>query len=209
MDKKYWDEYYREHGLEQGIQDESTFAFFCQKKFLKYEQKKILEIGSGNGRDARFFAKNNHNIIAVDQSHNGVTIYNDAHDNKIHYQENNFVKMEYNKFENIDIVYSRFTLHAIQLEEENIVINKVYNLLNKDGMFMIEVRSTKDPLYGVGEALEDNAYFTDHYRRFIDSSEFIKKVIEIGFKLVYFIEENNLSIYKDDNPYLIRAILEK
>jgi len=209
LDKKYWDEYYKKHGLDQGIQDESTFAFFCQKNFLKYKQKKILELGSGNGRDARFFAKTNHNIVAVDQSHNGVIIHTDAYHDKINYEENDFVKMEYNKFENIDVVYSRFTLHAIKLEEENIVLNKVFNLLNEGGMFMIEARSTKDSLCGVGKPLVNNAYFTDHYRRFIDFDEFIKKITEIGFKLLYFIEDNNLSIYKDDNPYLIRVILEK
>ena len=209
MDKRYWDEYYKKHGLDQGIQDESTFAFFCQENFFKYKQKKILELGSGNGRDARFFARSNHNIVAIDQSHNGVIIHTNTYYDKINYEKNDFVKMEYNKFENIDVVYSRFTLHAIQLEEENIVLNKVFNLLNEGGMFMIEARSTKDSLCGVGKPLENNAYFTDHYRRFINSDKFIKKITEIGFNLLYFIEENNLSIYKDDNPYLIRVILEK
>jgi ubiquinone/menaquinone biosynthesis C-methylase UbiE len=209
MDKKYWDDYYKKHGLDKGIQEESTFAYFCQNKFLKYKQKNILEIGSGNGRDARFFAKNHHNIVAVDQSHNGIVVHNDIYQDKITYEKNDFVNMDYNKFKNINVVYSRFTLHAIKVNEEDIVTQQVYDLLDKDGLFMIEVRSIKDPLCGQGKSVGDNAYITDHYRRFIDSNIFIKKMFNKGFQLCYFTEENNLSIYKDDNPYLIRVIFKK
>ena len=36
-----------------------------------------------------------------------------------------------------------------------------------------------------------------------------KQVLDLGFKELYFIEENNLSIYKNDNPVLMRIILQK
>ena len=35
------------------------------------------------------------------------------------------------------------------------------------------------------------------------------KLDSLNFKELYFIEKNNLSIYKNDNPVLMRAILEK
>jgi hypothetical protein len=43
----------------------------------------------------------------------------------------------------------------------------------------------------------------------VESDYFLKFLLEKGFKLIYFTEENNLSIYKEDNPVLIRIVLEK
>lgn len=209
MDREYWDSYYKVHGLDVGIQEGSSFAQFCQDKFFKYTEKNILEIGSGNGRDAKYFSMNKHNVIAIDQSHTGVEIGKDNHFNHIQFIENDFVKMDYSCYENIDVVYSRFTLHAIKEEESEIVIDKIFNLLNYKGIFAIEVRSTKDPLCGIGENVGNNEWVTDHYRRFVDSNVFIQTILSKGFKILYFTEENNLSIYKNDNPVLIRLLLEK
>jgi hypothetical protein len=39
--------------------------------------------------------------------------------------------------------------------------------------------------------------------------KFLNTVLSLGFKLLYFNEQDNLSIYKDDNPVLMRIILEK
>ena len=55
----------------------------------------------------------------------------------------------------------------------------------------------------------DNTFLTDHKRRFIDSNVFVRKMLSLGFVLLYFTEKNNLSIYKDDNPVLMRIVLRK
>ena len=61
-----------------------------------------------------------------------------------------------------------------------------------------------------GSFFDDNIFvFQNHKRRFIDSNIFRKLVSDIGFKEIYFIEKNNLSIYKNDNPVLMRIILKK
>ena len=73
----------------------------------------------------------------------------------------------------------------------------------------IEVRTTKDSLYGAGEYCGDETFLTDHRRRFINSQSFLRDVLNIGFDLLYFTEESDLSIYKDDNPVLMRIILRK
>lgn len=209
MNKKYWDDYYKQHGLDGGIQEGSTFSQFCQEKFFKYTKKIILEIGSGNGRDAKYFAKNKHEVIAIDQSHNGVEIGKEENLSNIQFIENDFVNMNYSSYKEINVVYSRFTLHAIKENESYVVIDKVSELLKSGGIFAIEVRSTKDPLCGQGKNIGKNEWFTDHYRRFVESNFLIKLLLEKGFELLYFTEENNLSIYKQDNPVLIRILCEK
>ena len=86
---------------------------------------------------------------------------------------------------------------------------KIYTSLAHNGLFCVEVRTTNDPLYGVGKDCGDNTFLTDHRRRFIESNVFLKQVLLLGFSILFFTEENNLSIYKDDNPVLLRIILKK
>lgn len=204
MDKDYWKKYYTDNSNTKEIQHASTFAQFCQNKFLKDKSYAILELGSGNGRDAIFFAQNGHQVIAIDQIH---AIQEEI--DKIKFLEEDFIQMDYSIHNNVDIIYSRFTLHAIKLPEENMVIDKVFKALPSKGYFMLEVRSDKDPLCGQGKAVGDNGFITTHYRRFINSNTFIQKMLQKGFILEYFTEEDNLSVFHNDNPYLIRAIFTK
>lgn len=127
----------------------------------------------------------------------------------IKFIEDDFVSMNYSKYQGVNVVYSRFTIHSIKEDSSYIVIDKVLTLLNKGGVFAIEVRSTKDPLCGIGKNVGKHEWSTDHYRRFIESETFVKLLLDKTFKLLYFTEEDNLSIYKNDNPVLIRIVLEK
>jgi SAM-dependent methyltransferase len=213
MDKKYWDNYYKEHGKDKDIVNCSTFAEFCLGRFFTKENLSIIELGSGNGRDAIYFAKHKINTIAIDQSTIAIDTEKENLDNEVnkylHPKALDFVYEDYEKYNSIDVFYSRFTIHSITKDDEKLLLPKLYNSLNKDGLLCIEVRTTKDPLCGVGEFCGDNTYITDHKRRFIDSQEFLNKVLTLGFKLLYFTERNDLSIYKDDNPVLLRIILQK
>ena len=213
MDKKYWNEYYKNHGKDLGLVSPSSFAEFCNKRFLK-NKKRILELGSGNGRDAFYFLTNSHKVIALDQSHIGLEVDYKLEKfelirSDIILKSCDFVNQDFTEFGNIDVFYSRFTLHAINYDDEKILIPKIYNHMEKGGLFLIEVRTVNDPLYGKGKNVGVNAYITDHYRRFIDSNKFIRNALSIGFHLKYFNEQSGLSVYKDDDPVLMRLVLEK
>lgn len=214
MDKDYWDDYYRVHGNDKSIINPSSFAEFCLNNFFSQKKLNIVELGSGNGRDAFFFARHDHSVVAIDQSISGIDIKMQKLDNKLKSllkpKVSNFVQEDYTKYDNIDVFYSRFTLHSITKNDETILLKNIYKSLIINGLFCIEVRTTKDPLYGKGENCGENTYiFNKHKRRFIDSSVFRKQVLYLGFRELYFIEENNLSIHKNDNPVLMRIILTK
>ena len=57
--------------------------------------------------------------------------------------------------------------------------------------------------------VEENAWFTDHYRRFINLEELINELEEIGFKILFQIESKGLAPYKDEDPVIIRAVCKK
>tara|TARA_B100000989_G_C19532146_1_gene470685 strand:- start:6030 stop:6674 length:645 start_codon:yes stop_codon:yes gene_type:complete len=214
MDKNYWDEYYKVHGGDKEISNPSSFAKFILKNYFSEKKFNIVELGSGNGRDAIFFAYNGHNVIAIDQSKKVINIQKQNLENKLamnlHSKAQDFVKEDYSKYEKIDAFYSRFTIHSISKSDELELLPKIYDNLEKEGLFCIEVRTINDPLYGIGDFCSENTFVTDnHKRRFIDTKVFRKQVLDLGFKELYFIEENNLSIYKNDNPVLMRIILQK
>ena len=71
----------------------------------------------------------------------------------------------------------------------------------------IEARSVKDDLFGVGKKLGKNEYVTDHYRRFIDKNDLIKKFNK-NFKIIYLKESKGFSNLKRE-PCLIRLIAIK
>ena len=74
MDINYWDDYYLNHGKKKDIIACSTFAKFCLDKFFTKKKLNILELGSGNGRDAIYFAHHKFNVIAIDQSIKAIEI---------------------------------------------------------------------------------------------------------------------------------------
>ena len=214
MDKKYWDDYYQQYGKDKSISGCSSFAAFCVDNFFTEKSLNIIELGSGNGRDAIFLARHNYNVVAIDQSTTAINIERQRMDAKakqyLHPEELDFVQEDYSRYEKIDAFYSRFSMHSISKQDEVILLPNVYRALSSGGLFCIEVRTINDSLCGVGEDCGNNTFITDnHKRRFIDSKVFREHVSDLGFKELYFIEENNLSIYKDDNPVLMRIILQK
>lgn len=108
-----------------------------------------------------------------------------------------------------DYVYSRFTLHSINEDAEGRVLKWVSNQLNCDGYFFLEVRSINDPMFNNGEKISETENITTHYRRYLDYSKTIEKLENIGLKVIYKIESQGLSVYKDDDPMLIRIVAQK
>ena len=43
----------------------------------------------------------------------------------------------------------------------------------------------------------------------MDLAKIISKLESRNFEIVYKIEDNNLAVYKDDNPYVIRIVAKK
>ena len=111
--------------------------------------------------------------------------------------------------QDIDYIYSRFTFHSINENRENSTLDWIGETLNKGGMFFLEARSIKDPMFKKGTSLSDSENFTDHYRRYMNFEKIQEKIESRNFEIIYKIEDKDLAVYKDDNPYVIRIIARK
>jgi tellurite methyltransferase len=200
----YWENYYSKH---REPADCSPFAEFITP-FLK-KGKRLIEFGCGNGRDRKHFAKQGINVLALDQCKKEIAFLSDkfkSTKNLIFLAED---MTNLPDLENSDFLYSRFTIHAIDRKGEEKLVKWAASNLKANGLFFVEVRSVKDELYGIGEALGDNAYFTDHYRRFIILEELHQQFTSNGLDIIYSIESKGLAPYKTQDPVVIRLIAQK
>ncbi|MGB0868775.1 MAG: class I SAM-dependent methyltransferase [Flavobacteriales bacterium] len=205
-DKAYWSQFYANQ--DQVPKKPSMFAeFLLTSNYIK-ENQNILELGCGNGRDSIYFAKNNLNVIAIDQCENTTKILNDI--NNITSYSADFTRLETMQDKDLDIIYSRFTMHSIDENGENDTLKWVFSNLKAGGLFCIEARTTKDPLCYKGIDKGNNIWFHDnHHRRFIEADVFKGKLLQLGFEILFFEEDNGFATYKTEDPIVLRCVVKK
>lgn len=205
-DKKYWSEFYFNNN--ELTKKPSLFTQYLVENSVINEGDVLFELGCGNGRDSIFFAQNNIDVTAVDQCDKNISFLNEQHNN-ISFISDDFTNLS-NLESKVNVVYSRFTLHSINDEGEQRTLNWVYNNLKKDGILCVEARTLKDPIFGKGIDKGNNIWFyNDHHRRFIDALSFKNKLVEMGFEIKLFEENNGFAKHKDDDPVVLRAIVKK
>ena len=201
----YWDEYYKK---DNAPSYPSPFAEYVASKLSTKQD--ILEIGCGNGRDSKFFLSKGHHVTGLDKSSEAIELCKNLYSNEpiefLFGAITDIVKTNKKKY---DLIYSRFVIHAMSLNEELDMLKISYKLLNKDGQFFIECRSTNDPLSQKGEVLSHTERIDGHYRRFIILKELKQRLIQVGFEVIEIIESNGLAKLGDDDPVVIRVIAIK
>ena len=203
-DANYWNNFYS------NIFSNMEPSLFAQsiQKHLK-PKKRILDIGCGNGRDSMFFAKNDLDVTGIDASASAIENLSKAAEGNdaLRFVCDDFVTSETIYKERFDYVYSRFTIHAINLKQELQLLKNIYGSLNKGGLLFVEVRSIHDELYGKGERVGNNEYiYNGHFRRFIVLDEFNERLKNAGFEIVSSEEERGFAPFEDADPPVIRVI---
>ena len=201
MSNNFWNEHYSKFN----ISEPSDFAKFCVEKHFNLNNL-VIEFGCGNGRDGMYFLRNNFNYVGYDISPTAIKKFNESLislDYQPEVLNKSFVDFKINNNEEVQI-YSRFTLHSIDLESQMEIIKKLKKLKNKF-TFYLEVRTIHDELFGKGKSLKKNEFIDTHFRRFIDPKEFIE-LINTNFNINYYNLSRYLAVYKDENPKVMRMI---
>lgn len=201
----YWNRYYNNK-----ICSEEPSPFAKYVATLIDSGKNMVELGCGNGRDAKYFASLGINVLAIDMSSAAIDSLNNQNIENAKFVCGDFVNIDYHKPNTYDYVYSRFTIHSINHNQQRMLLQNMFTALKSNGKFFIEVRGVNDTLFGKGEALERNAFFYDnHYRRFIVFDEILKEMQENGFRIEYAKESTGFAPYGNDDPCVIRIVAVK
>ena len=197
----HWDEYYKK---DNAPSFPSPFAEYVANKLSK--KQNILEIGCGNGRDSKFFSSKGHRVTGLDRSGEAIELCKSLYSNEplefFFGEVTDIVKTNNKKY---DLIYSRFVIHAMSMDEELEMLKTSYQLLNENGQFFIECRSINDPLSNTGEILSHTERIEGHYRRFIILEELKQRLIQVGFEIIEAIESNGLANLEKEDPVVIRV----
>jgi len=203
MDKKekeYWESKW-DNRPEEKENDfaKRSFDLIKNKKF-----KKILDLGCGDGRDSKYFAKKGLEVVGVDFSESGIKKIqqNKAENIKILNKNIEDIVFPNNSF---DIVYAHLSLHYFNNETTDKIFNKIYDILKPDGYFFVKCKSTDDSLFGVGEKMGKNMYKKSHTRHFF-SKEYMKEKLT-KFKIIKIRKTSSTyNIYKSS---FVEAVAKK
>jgi tellurite methyltransferase len=206
-EKKYWDQYYKRYSTPF---IPSPFAKYVLHHYLQ-ENKNLVELGCGNGRDAIHFAKNGMNVIAYDQCDEEIEFLADNYGGTDpEFKVGDMANLPTDK--KYDFVYSRFTLHSISSADQSKVLNWISRVLLDHGYFLLEARGKKNELYrkGIQVDNEKDAFILDnHYRRFLDLQDTCIALKSIGFKIIQAIEDKGFSPINEDDETFVRIIARK
>lgn len=153
--QRHWEKKYRENPDMFG-KDASYPALKAAELFAHSKAKKILELGSGQGRDTLFFARHGFHVFALDYSEEGLdtiqekaraanlsdsltTIYHD-------------VRQPFPFMDNsLDGCYSHMLYcMALTTSELEFLSQEICRVLKPGGLSIYTVRHTRDPHYKTG-----------------------------------------------------------
>lgn len=172
--------------------------------------RQLLELGCGNGRDAVYLAGQGLRVTALDISPVAIEQLQAQAVPGAEFICADFVNSDIHTPGAYDYAYSRFTLHSINQNQEQLLLQRVFTGLRPGGKLFVEVRSVHDPLFGKGRQVERNAWFYDnHYRRFIVLAELVAELERNGFLVEYAEEQRGFAPYGNDDPPVIRVVAVK
>ena len=206
----YWDTFYRTWEFSVPSQFASLVATELQVPHV------LLEIGCGNGRDAVFFARLGHTVLALDQSQEVVgrnsTREQQAAIGKLLFQsacagERGVAAGAVEQLKQLEsgapiCVYARFFFHAIDEAREAIILEELGQGLPSGSRCYFEFRSSRD-------ADTPKVFGSSHYRRYIDLDEFIGRCSAVGLRTRYSVVGQGMAKFREEDPWVIRVILEK
>lgn len=198
----FWNNFYKTFS----IQKPSNFAKYLINKKYIIPNKKLIDIGCGNGRDTFYFKKKGINSFGIDNSETIINL--NKKKNKILFSKVNFCDENLNLKVKFDFIYCRFFLHTISDIEEKKFLKNLKKISNKKSKIFLEFRTVNDPLINYGEILGKYERMTDHYRRFINVNDFKIQITKHKLNIIDLKVSKSFARFGDDCPEVCRAILE-
>ena len=161
--------------------DESSLHLACREDLLRHlpapsDSGPVLELGSGQGFDALSIGRAGYKVEALDFSSVAVEMavrqLADYSELRVRYFCRNISLPLPYEDETFTGIYSYLALHYFDAATTRDVFREVARVASRGCVLSFAVRSTEDPLFGVGSRLGEHYYISEgHIRHFFDLDE--------------------------------------
>jgi len=194
-----WNKVYKSDNTFFG-EEPSNFALLCFNHMEANHINKVLELGTGHGRDSIFFASNGIEVEALDYSAIAVEILD-----KITKEKSLHIKPQFFDVKNpfpfpdryFDAAYSHMLLNMrFSLEDLHFIFSEINRVLKPKGFNFFSVRNQNDKSYGSGMEIEKGIYDINGFQIRFFTERDIQDLVE-GFKILWMKEdyEEPVSLY--------------
>ena len=206
---KHWEDFYTSNN---GENKPSPFAVFVEGKIRS--SSLVIDVGCGNGRDSNFFLNKGHSVIALDGSEAAVNRLSELFRGRQNFmvgkhvfgedlhtlvgRVNDFVRSFALSSPPNVVIYNRFFIHAINEVAESAFLDWISS---KPSGFVLE------NVYFEYRTLADAdtpKKFGNHYRRYVNPSEFESKLVERKFTVEHLGEGQGFAMMGDEDPFVCR-----
>ena len=194
--EEIWNKVYKSDNTFFG-EDPSSFALFCFNYIKSNDNvKKILDLGSGHGRDSIFFVlKGFVEVEAIDYSVVAVEILSKiAKEKRLSIKSQVFdIKKKPLPYPDgyFDVVYSHMLLNMRFSEDElHFILSEIKRVLKPKGWNFFSVRNHNDKFYGKGYKIENSIYDINRFQiRFFTETDIQSFAKSEGFDILEIKEE--------------------
>jgi SAM-dependent methyltransferase len=189
-----WNKVYKSDSTFFG-QEPSNFALLCFNHMKTNNVKKVLELGSGHGRDTIFFASNGIEVEALDYSVVAFGIIDRvAKEKNLPIKSRTFdVTKSPLPFPDgyFDAVYSHMLLNMRFLAEDlHFILSEIRRVLKPKGLNFFSVRNHKDKSFGKGIKIYNGIYDINGFQiHFFTEKQIQDLAATEGFEILWIKEE--------------------
>ena len=202
----YWDAYYLKQNKSPSVGPPSQFAAFCLSELGGSGIRHLVDIASGNGRDAIFFARQDLNVLAVERNDEAARL---IEANTLGFSDLEVRKLDVTKetietgFKNSPIIafYSRFFIHTLSECEVCDFFQRVAKVVKVNDPLFLEYRNDGD--------VDRRKVTPDHFRAFYTSDFIAEKAAEYDLECIYQVEGVGFAKWKQDDASVTRQIFQK
>jgi SAM-dependent methyltransferase len=190
-----WNKVYKSDSTFFG-EEPSNFALLCFNHMKTYNVKKLLELGSGHGRDTIFFAsKGIEEVQALDYSAVAVRIINKiAKEERLPIKSQTFdIRRSSLPFPDdyFDAIYSHMLFNMrFSLDELHFILSEIRRVLKPKGLNFFSVRNQNDKSYDKGIEVDKGIYDINGFQiRFFTEQQIQDLIAAEGFEIFWIKEE--------------------
>ena len=157
-----WERYYSTlKQLPKRLKQPVSFLVEASPTFKRYKIKSVLDLGCGAGRNCIYLAKENFDVVGIDVSLTALKIANKWSE-KEKLTNVTFVRATMTNLPfsdcHLDAVISVSVIHHATKKDIAKIIDEIQRVLKKNGFFLANLTSVKDPRYGTGQKVENNTF---------------------------------------------------